>query len=139
MIKTLYLCIVFFMVLDLRLTKIGTQRSPFFIFTPSRSTVSGVIPHIRTISALLTAICTIHTLVPSVLARHLLWTQLTPIHKLFIAREQTRRMGLSGQGTNLPTSQPLGLLFWGIRLPFGLQLVEQSYPFPFSLVPSSCS
>ena len=25
-----YLCIVFFMVLDLRLTKIGTQRSPFF-------------------------------------------------------------------------------------------------------------
>ena len=30
MIKTLYLCIVFFMVLDLRLTKIGTQRSPFF-------------------------------------------------------------------------------------------------------------
>ena len=26
-----YLCIVFFMVLDLRLTKIGTQRSPFFM------------------------------------------------------------------------------------------------------------
>ncbi len=25
-----YLCIVFFIVLDLRLTKIGTQRSPFF-------------------------------------------------------------------------------------------------------------
>ena len=34
MIKTLYLCIVFFMVLDLRLTKIGTQRSPFFYFYP---------------------------------------------------------------------------------------------------------
>ena len=30
--KTLYLCIVFFMVLDLRLTKIGTRRSPFFYF-----------------------------------------------------------------------------------------------------------
>ena len=29
-IYILYLCIVFFMVLDLRLTKIGTQRSPFF-------------------------------------------------------------------------------------------------------------
>ena len=29
-----YLCIVFFMVLDLRLTKIGTQRSPFF-YAPS--------------------------------------------------------------------------------------------------------
>ena len=25
-----YLCIVFFIVLDLRLKKIGTQRSPFF-------------------------------------------------------------------------------------------------------------
>ena len=55
-----------------------------------------VIPHIRTVNALLTAICTIHTLVPSVLVRHLLWTQLTPIHKLFIAREMTRWMGLSG-------------------------------------------
>ena len=29
-----YLCIVFFMVLDLRLTKIGTQRSPFFYAPP---------------------------------------------------------------------------------------------------------
>ena len=28
--KNPYLCIVFFIVLDLRLTKIGTQRSPFF-------------------------------------------------------------------------------------------------------------
>ena len=96
MIKTLYLCIVFFMVLDLRLTKIGTQRSPFFIFIPSRSTVFGVIPHIRTISVLLTAICTIHTLVTTVQVKHLLWTQQTPIHKFFIAREQTRWMGLSG-------------------------------------------
>ena len=30
LVKNHYLCIVFFMVLDLRLTKIGTQRSPFF-------------------------------------------------------------------------------------------------------------
>ena len=30
MLRRLYLCIVFFIVLDLRLTKIGTQRSPFF-------------------------------------------------------------------------------------------------------------
>ena len=30
--KNPYLCIVFFIVLDLRLTKIGTQRSPFFFF-----------------------------------------------------------------------------------------------------------
>ena len=30
--KSLYLCTVFFMVLDLRLTKIGTRRSPFFYF-----------------------------------------------------------------------------------------------------------
>ena len=29
--KNPYLCIVFFIVLDLRLTKIGTQRSPFFL------------------------------------------------------------------------------------------------------------
>ena len=28
--KQPYLCIVFFIVLDLRLTKIGTRRSPFF-------------------------------------------------------------------------------------------------------------
>lgn len=56
----------------------------------------SVIPHIRTINALLTAICTIYTLVPSVLVRHLLWTQLTPTHKLFIARVLTRWMGLSG-------------------------------------------
>ena len=30
MLKLSYLCIVFFIVLDLRLTKIGTRRSPFF-------------------------------------------------------------------------------------------------------------
>ena len=30
MLSWLYLCIVFFIVLDLRLTKIGTRRSPFF-------------------------------------------------------------------------------------------------------------
>lgn len=30
MLSRLYLCIVFFIVLDLRLTKIGTRRSPFF-------------------------------------------------------------------------------------------------------------
>lgn len=56
----------------------------------------SVLPHFRTTNTLLTAICTIHTLVPSVLVRHLLWTQLTPIHKLFIARVLTRWMGLSG-------------------------------------------
>ncbi len=31
MLSRLYLCIVFFIVLDLRLTKIGTRRSPFFL------------------------------------------------------------------------------------------------------------
>ena len=30
MLRRPYLCIVFFIVLDLRLTKIGTRRSPFF-------------------------------------------------------------------------------------------------------------
>ena len=43
--KTLYLCIVFFMVLDLRLTKIGTRRSPFFYFmafSPSFTANDGI-------------------------------------------------------------------------------------------------
>ena len=43
--KTLYLCTVFFMVLDLRLTKIGTRRSPFFIlwpFSPSSTAMYGI-------------------------------------------------------------------------------------------------
>ena len=30
-LKKYYLCIVFFIVLDLRLTKVGTRRSPFFL------------------------------------------------------------------------------------------------------------
>ena len=43
--KSLYLCTVFFMVLDLRLTKIGTRRSPFFIlwpFSPSFTANNGI-------------------------------------------------------------------------------------------------
>ena len=55
-----------------------------------------VLSHFRTTKALLTAICTIYTLTPSVMAEHLLWAQLTPTHKLFIARAYTRWMGLSG-------------------------------------------
>ncbi len=36
MLSRQYLCIVFFIVLDLRLTKIGTRRSPFFyVYTSS--------------------------------------------------------------------------------------------------------
>ena len=33
-LKKYYLCIVFFIVLDLRLTKVGTRRSPFFFALP---------------------------------------------------------------------------------------------------------
>ena len=43
--KSLYLCTVFFMVLDLRLTKIGTRRSPFFYFIaffPSFTANTGI-------------------------------------------------------------------------------------------------
>ena len=55
-----------------------------------------VLSHFRTTKALLTAIRTIYTLTPSVMDVHLLWAQLTPTHELFIARVDTRWMGLSG-------------------------------------------
>ena len=39
--NTLYLCNVFFIVLDLRLTRFGTQRSPFFyVLIESASSLS---------------------------------------------------------------------------------------------------
>ena len=44
-----YLCIVFFMVLDLRLTKIGTQRSPFF-YAP---TFQGLLCNFKSVSPIL--------------------------------------------------------------------------------------
>ena len=44
-----YLCIVFFMVLDLRLTKIGTQRSPFF-YAP---TFQGFLCDFKSVSSIL--------------------------------------------------------------------------------------
>ena len=44
-----YLCIVFFMVLDLRLTKIGTQRSPFF-YAP---TFQGFLCNFKSASSIL--------------------------------------------------------------------------------------
>jgi len=42
MLQKSYLCIVFFIVLDLRLTKVGVRRYPFFYAPTSREVLQSI-------------------------------------------------------------------------------------------------